>query len=118
MSKKATSLPVPQLRVLRALADSEGPLTRTEIAELVGTKTSTMVGRAVGYSDPEKRAAFEQTKDGGGKPGQPCPSLLTLGYVREEELVADTTETVIHITEEGRKIVQNTADVELGPLRD
>lgn len=111
-------LPIPQIRVLLALLGADGPLTRADLSELIGNKTNVVAGRAVGYSDPVKRLAFEQTKDGGGSPGKPFPSLLSAGYVREEVLVGDITETVIHLTKEGRSIAEQLQDIELPPLRD
>lgn len=112
-------LRLPQIRVLHVLSKAKGPLSRTAISEKCGNKTTVVVGRAVGYSDPAKRKAFEQTKDGGGEPGNPCPSLLTLGYVTEKELDVDgAKETVIELTAKGRKAFQQLGKVSLPALRD
>lgn len=112
-------LRVPQIRVLQVLTKSKGPLSRSAISVKCGNKTTVVVGRAVGYSDPARRATFEQTKDGGGSPGSPCPSLLTLGYVKERELdVEGVSETVLELTPKGAKAFQALGKVVLPPLRD
>lgn len=110
-SKAVDQLSRPQQRVLEALFNANGPLTRTVLSAICGNKTQVMVGRAVGYSDPIKRAAFEQTKDGGGSPGNPCPSLLTLGYVEEIALDIDgLIEVAVKLTASGRLIAQQIVD--------
>ena len=118
--KRYDGLRLPQVRVLQVLASvARGTLTRTKISERCGNKTNVVVGRAIGYSDPEKRTAFEQTKDGGGRPGKPCPSLLTLGYVREVEVDVDgVTETGVVITPSGRKALEALGQVDLPPMKD
>lgn len=111
-------LSTPQLRVLRVLGAAKGPLSRSEISRRCGNKTVVVVGRAVGYSDPAKRLQFEQTKDGGGTPGQPYPSLLTLVYVVEKELDVDgLKETVLELTLAGREALEEAKTIELPPLR-
>lgn len=114
-----TGLRIPQIRVMQVLAAVAGALSRGEISKRCGNKTSVVVGRAIGYSDAEKRASFEQTPDGGGSPGNPCPSLLTLGYVVEDEIEVDgVKETVVELTEAGRKAYADLGEVDLPPLRD
>jgi hypothetical protein len=107
-----------KVRVLALLVDAKGPLTRVKIASRLGS-SGTYVGKSVGYSDPAKRASFEQTKDGGGTPGNPCPSLLTLDYVREYELEVPEdgiSETVVEITPAGRKAFKALGKLDLPPL--
>lgn len=113
-------LRVPQIRVLQALAQlTAGGLTRATLSEIIGNKTGVVVGRAVGYSDPAKRTAFEQTKDGGGSPGNPCPSLLTLGLVEEKEVDKDgLAVAVVSITELGRQTLSSLGTIDLPPIRD
>lgn len=111
--KVRRGLTLPQIRVMRVLYRARGPLTRTKISERCGNRTTIVVGRAVGYSDPVKRRAFEQTRDGGGSPGNPCKSLLTLGYVREKELDIDGyAEIVIELTAAGRRVYERLPKVE------
>lgn len=111
---KKTVLPVPQIRVLRALVGTTGGMSRAALSIKIGNKTNTVVGRAVGYSDPEKRAAFENSKDGGF-----TESLLTRGLVAEVPLDLDgVTEVVIVLTQEGRKMAEELKDLELPALRD
>ena len=115
------SLPTPQIRVMQVLARAKGPLTRAKISDRIGYQTGVVAGRAIGYSDPDKRAAFEQTKDGGGSPGNPCPSLLTLGYVREHALDIDgLVETGVELTPKGRQAYHDLGlgSVDCGPIRD
>lgn len=112
--KDRDKLTLPHIRVLHALANSGGPLTRGRLSSKIGNKTNVVVGRAVGYSDPEKRARFEQTKDGGF-----TASLLTRGYVEETELDIDgLIEMAVAITEEGRQALEELGDLDLPPLRD
>lgn len=113
-----SSLSLGKKRVLQVLAAARGPLTRAKIQSKLGV-SSTYVAKSVGLSDPEKREAFEQTKDAGGKPGEPCPSLLTLGYVREFELVIledGINELTVEITQEGRKAFEALGGASLPPL--
>lgn len=111
---KEKGLSLPQLRVLDCLYRSKGPLSRGRMSERIGNKTVVVVGRAVGYSDPERRAAFENTKDGGFR-----PSLLTLGYVEEVQLDIDgLIETVVSLTKKGREAFKALGPVELPPLKD
>ena len=112
-------LRLPQVRVLQVLAAAKGPLTRSKVSSRCGNKTDVVVGRAVGYSDPTKRSAFEQTKDGGGEPGKPCPSLLTLGYVTEVEVDLDgVSETGLLITDKGRRALKALGELQLPPVHD
>jgi hypothetical protein len=89
--EKPPRLSKAQVQVLRWLSQLKGPMKRTHINDrLVGhgirrNREPKDVGEAVGYSDPEKRAAFERSKAGGGQ-----PSLLTLGYVREVPVEFDS----------------------------
>lgn len=116
------NLRVPQLRVLQVLATLAPGLgmTRARLSDVIGNKTGVVAGRAVGYSDPTKRSAFEQTKDGGGSPGKPCPSLLTLGLVTETVLLLDggIEEVHVQITDSGRQVLADLGNVKLPPLRD
>lgn len=106
-------LSIPQIRVLRALVASDGPLSRAKLSDRTGNETQVMVGRAVGYSDPIKRAKFEQTKDGGYR-----KSLLSLGYVRELTLDIDgLKEVVVELTPAGRLALVRHKDVKLPPIR-
>lgn len=113
-------MPVPQIRVLQVLARAKGPLSRLKLSDKIGNKTQVVVGRAIGYSDPVKRAAFEQTKDGGGSLGAPSPSLLTREYVREVSIEVEDgiNELCIIITSEGREALESLGDIQLPPLRD
>ncbi len=106
-------LRVPQIRVLQVLVANPHAMTRGEISEQTGNKTDVMVGRAIGYSDPVKRAAFEQTKDGGF-----TASLLTLKYVTEHRLEIEegVFETRYNVTPAGRKALANLGDIELPPI--
>ncbi len=107
-------LTIPQIRVLQVLAKSKGPINRAKISERCGNKTTVVVGRAVGYGDPEKRAKFEQSKDGGFR-----PSLLTLKYVRETELDIDgIKETGVEITHRGKVALAKLGRINLPELRD
>lgn len=76
-----SGLTLVQLRVLQVLGMAYGPLHRHEIARR-SRQTTNVVLRAIGYSDPEKRLAFESDK--GSK-----VSLLTLGLVEEVETEVD-----------------------------
>ena len=114
-------LRIPQVRVLQALCQllPESGLTRQALSDIIGNKTGVVVGRAVGYSDPVKRAAFEQTKDGGGSPGKPCPSLLTLGFVREREVDVDgIADTQVIATAAGRSAFLALGKVNLPPVKE
>lgn len=116
-------LTLPQIRVLqvlvRAKKRNKGLLTRSKISEVIGNKTTVVVGRAIGYSDAQKRKKFEQTKDGGGAPGKPRPSLLTLGYVREIDInEVDLVETAVEVTAKGERAFAKYAGAKLPPLRD
>lgn len=103
----------PQIRVLRTLAAAYGPLSRSKIARKVGTEAEHSVRWAIGYSDPVKRAKFEQTKDGGYR-----KSLLSLGYVRELTLDIDgLKEVVVELTPAGRLALVRHKDVKLPPIR-
>ncbi len=106
------AITIPQLRVLRALAPCRGPISRNEVSRRAGVST-VCIGRAIGYSDPEKRNKLEQSKDGGYR-----PSLLTLLFVTEKELDIDgVKETVLEITDLGRKAVEAQSAVVLPPFR-
>jgi len=94
-----------QAPILAALREAGQPLSRQALAEAMGYKTSGYIERWIGSSDPTKRAQLEETSLCGGSPGSPCPSLLTLGYVREEKLVGDTTETILHLTRDGAAVL-------------
>lgn len=97
--KDPERLRVPHLRVLRVLYKSAGPLCRRIISQRTGNATEVMVGRAIGYSDPKKRASFLLTKDGitAGL------SLLDRGFVQEIEIDIDgLKELGVEITELGR----------------
>lgn len=116
MGKRKDTLPVPQLRVLQVLLAAKGPLARVRISEKCGNKTHVVVGRAIGYTDPERRAVFEQTKDGGKR-----ASLLTMGFVRERRInVEGVWELVVEITDEGRAYAMSVIDEinSLPPLRN
>lgn len=116
-AKPAVKLRVPQIRVLQVLVGMVGGLTRAKLSEVIGNRTGVVVGRSVGYSDPVKRAAFEQTKDGGGAPGKPCPSLLTLGYVSERTLDIDgVSETYVSATDAGAEALAALGDIKLAPM--
>lgn len=92
----------PQVRVLRCLAECPGWMSKPKLCQKLNN-SSTLVGKTIGYSDPVNRAAFEQTKDGGGKPGKPFPSLLTLGYVEETVIdVEGVKETCYQCSANGR----------------
>lgn len=89
-------LRVPQVRVLQLLAQIGlyGGLTRSAISKRLGTST-TFVGKTIGYSDPEKRAAFKLTKDGVAA-GTP---LLEMGYVVDRRVeIEGSVEDVVCIT--------------------
>lgn len=113
--KTKTGLRIPQVRVLLVLTKAKGPLTRGKISEKCGNKTAVVVGRAVGYSDPEKRAAFRETRDGkiAGTP------LLDLKYVREKELDVDgVKELVVEITAAGKKALEKYLEENDKPTRE
>lgn len=118
---QSVKLRVPQVRVLQLLTKlvPGSGMTRATLSNHLGNKTGVVVGRAVGYSDPALRATFEQTKDGGGSPGNPCPSLLTLGLVRERKLWIDgLVEVHVVITDLGRQVMDQLGDVKLPAIRD
>lgn len=103
-SRKKSGMTTPQIRVLQILkaAKEGGGLSRGEISRRGGYDTPVCLSRAIGYSDPDKRRAFEQTKDGGGEPGKPFPSLITLGFVYESEIdVEGLKETIVSLTPAG-----------------
>lgn len=111
---RRAGLRLPQVRVMQVLAEAHGPLTRGKISRRCGNKTDVVVGRAIGYSDPAKRAAFEQTKDGGF-----TESLLTKGYVREIPLDIDgVVENTVTLTDEGRTALGGLGILDLPPLKD
>lgn len=115
--KRRHKLSLPQLRVLKVLSEANGPLTRRKIAVRIGQNHQVYVGRAIGFSDPEKRAAFERSKEGGGRPELPNYSLLSLGYVIESEIDVDgVTETGVSITETGRQAFAEAGVDDLPPL--
>lgn len=114
LTREQKELSLPQIRVLHVLAKTKGPLSRSAISNKCGNKTTVVVGRAVGYSDPKARAAFEQTKDGGFR-----KALLSLGYVREFPIDTDSgKEVVIELTAAGRKAYAKLGKVKLPELRD
>lgn len=109
----------PQIRVLQLLSEigTSGGLTKQEIARQLGT-TPTLVGKAIGYSNPEKRAAFALTYEGRAV-GIP---LLTRGYVVETRIddIELGRETLICITQSGYNAYQLLPDDKkrLGKPRD
>lgn len=106
-------LSIPQIRVLRILGE-HGAMTRAKISDKCGNQTNVVVGRAVGYSDPDKRAVFENTKDGGFR-----ESLLTLRYVEEIPVsVEGVEELLLRLTPAGRDAFAATECIELPPLRN
>ncbi len=110
-------LRVHMLRVLRALCEARGPLTRSKIADKSGL-SSTVVSRAIGYEDPDKRAAWEEPTDKNKKSGGGYPSLLTLGLVRFETLDIDgLVEVCYEPTPEGKEAFRATASQVLPPIR-
>ena len=110
---RADELTIPQIRVLRALAASTGPLTRMKLTTRIGFETDAAAGRAVGYSDPLKRARFEHSRYGGFR-----KSLLSLGYVRELTLDIDgLKEVVVELTPAGRLALVRHKDLKLPPIR-
>jgi len=97
---KDGALSIPQLRVLEVLHLCGGLMSRVRISKEV-QKSSTYVGRVIGYSDPEKRKAFRNNTDLGKAVGVP---LLDRGYVTEIELDVDgLSELCIQITPSGRQ---------------
>ena len=108
--KDKSGLRVHQIRVLRALRESKGPLSRSKIAEKAGI-TLTVVARALGYENKEKREHFEKHGKEGG-----FLSLLTLGLVREMPLDIDGKIEVCHqLTKEGLAAVEEVQGVSIGP---
>lgn len=109
-------LSLPQVRVLQALSNAKGPLTRGKLSDRIGNKTDVVVGRAVGYDDPTKRAAFEQSKDGGFR-----KSLQTLGYVKRDEIQVEDgmpREIVYELTPEGAAALEALGELDLPPLKE
>ena len=107
------ALTTPQMRVLRVLSESKGPLTRQKISLRCGTATPVLISRAIGYKNARKRAAFERTATGGF-----CKSLLTLGYVESMDLDIDgLTETAYRLTPAGKRALQSFEHLDLPPLR-
>lgn len=101
-------LSIPQIRVLQVLASVRpgGGITRTRISERAGT-TAVLVGKAVGKTDPIKRAEFENTKDGGFR-----KSLLSLGYVVETLITVEgLEELIISITPSGREMFSTVEEI-------
>lgn len=97
---KDGALSIPQLRVLEVLHICGGLMSRVRISKEV-QKSSTYVGRVIGYSDPDKRKAFRDNTTLGKAVGVP---LLDRGYVTEIELDVDgLSELCIQITPEGRR---------------
>jgi hypothetical protein len=98
-----------KIRLLQLLAGSRGPLTRAKIMDRFKA-SSTYVAKLVGYSDLDKRAAFERSRDGGATPDRPfSPSLLTLGFVHEYTLQVPEdgiNELVVEITQAGREALK------------
>lgn len=112
--RRRHGIPIPQIRVLQALAAvGRGSLSKTELSEHLGLATTVVVGRAIGFSDPEKRRALEQTAEGGH-----CPSLLTLGYVRQLHIEEDgALLTTYQITAAGRAALKDLGPIDLPPLK-
>ncbi len=110
--KPAAALRTHQIRVLRCLAAAAGPLSRSKISERVGI-TQTVVARALGYEDPDKRAAFEANDPCGG-----YPSLLTLGYCSFQELDIDgLLETAYEPTKSGFQALEVVKHIVIPPPR-
>lgn len=106
----------PQLRVLKALSECHGPINRTRLADKIGAKTSTSVGRAIGFIKEDKRAKFEQSQSGDLEGS--FPSLLTLGLVSHVTLDIDGhTERGLMLTPLGREVVQGLGYIILPRLR-
>lgn len=107
-------LSLPQLRVLKRLQKSTGGLTRAKLAEEIGVN-ETYIRWAVGLTDPAKRVAFEQTKDGGFR-----KSLFSLGYVTEEKLEVPEdgiNEMLVSLTPLGKQVLADLGDLDLPPVR-
>ncbi len=105
-------LAVHQIRVLLALTQARGPISRVHLGDKIGM-TSIRVGKAVGRSEPEARTKFENSQDGGFR-----PSLLTLGYV--EEVIIDKCGLkvlTVQITKSGRAALEALGPIELPPIR-
>lgn len=114
---KDTGVPLRHLRVLDALAKADGPLSRSDLAELIGMSvTATM--NATGYSNPQKRAIAECASYVGGSIDKPSYSLLTLNYVREEKMGGcGGSETVVYITPQGRQFLKSLGEINLPSVR-
>lgn len=120
-SSRTFPYPIPQIRVMQALANAKGPLTRVKIAEKIGAKSTVLVGRAIGYLDDAARAEFEQTKIAGGSPGNPCLSLLSRGFLEVIDLSAPEdgiNESVYRLSPLGEEAYRELGDIDLPPLRD
>lgn len=105
--KKQKLLSNAKIRVLHALAelDEWGSFSPNTLAEIIGCKSLKYITIAVGLVDPDKRAIYEQHKECGGSPGNPNPSLITLGYITSSELDIDgKMERSYAITPLGRQV--------------
>lgn len=117
--KKKHVLSLPQKRVLKILYDSHGPITRARVAVRLGTGNQVYVGKAVGFSDPQRRYEFERSKEGGGRPEFPNLSLLSLGYIVEVDVNVDgISETGLLITDEGKAAFESLPPDAIPPMRN
>ena len=83
-----------QIRVLKMLAKG-ACLPRSEMYDRLGYKAHSGLNRVLGFNDPVRRAQAD--KEG-------YPSLLSLGYVRIEEVdVAGRAENGYEITAKGKQ---------------
>src|SRR5262245_48289785 len=91
---KADGLRGPQVRILKALAAADGPLSRKQIAEQAPCDGA-WLGTWVGSEDAELRARKDK---------EVMPSLVGLGFVRHVAGEADGKPVTLHaITPAGKK---------------
>lgn len=101
-----------QIRVLRMIGQCAGALSRPKIADFCHI-SPTLVSRALGLEDKEKREHFEQHDKYVG-----YPSLITLGMVERLELdIEGIREIAYRLSAKGRKALEETKDEVLPPLK-
>jgi DNA-binding MarR family transcriptional regulator len=94
--KKLTGLRKPQIKVLQALAKTDKPLSRKELAEQAGVDQA-MSTEYLGSNDEANRLKND---------AKVMPSLLTLGYIQS---ATSSGKLCYTITPSGRKAIEENA---------
>lgn len=98
-SHRKEGLRIPQLRILRALARSPGPVSCSRIASRASVDPAWVGDHLYGRLDPEARKRREEITG---------PSLLSLGYVQLLTLDIDGKEELcFSITPSGREALKD-----------